>query len=250
MGAVRAAAPARLPTAGPGALLRRRPTAGAELLAAVCWLVSLWWMARGAHAGGADGMPQRAGPALADGLPRWGAMAGAMMLPGALPAVRHVADHSLRWRRGRAQAAFVATYLAIWLAFGAALLTLLAWAHLRGGVALTLALAVAAAWQLTPRKRRALWDCHRSSPLPPRGWPATRGVVRFARRNAVACVSSCWPLMAVMTVATGAQLIWMVALTGLSAAEKLVQRPRSLTRHGAAWLAIAAGVAAVASLSG
>jgi predicted metal-binding membrane protein len=45
-------------------------------------------------------------------------MCVAMMLPVALPAVKHVVDGSLRRRRPRAAALFVAAYLSVWTAAG------------------------------------------------------------------------------------------------------------------------------------
>src|SRR5205085_1687546 len=57
-------------------------------------------------------------------LAMWALMVVAMMLPTALPAVRHVAAASLRWRRGRAIALFVSVYVSVWVAFGAAVVAL------------------------------------------------------------------------------------------------------------------------------
>ncbi len=181
-----------------------------------------------------------------DGVAMWALMVVAMMLPAAIPAVRHVAVKSFRWRRQRAMAEFVAVYVGVWVLFGAVVLTLLAWwapALPDTGWLLAVALAVAAAWQLTEAKRRALVRCHRPSPLPPRGWPATVGVARFAARNGAACVSSCWAMMVVMAVATTGELAWMVALTGIVTAEKLTRKPRRATRYAAVFLAAAAAVA-------
>ena len=103
-----------------------------------------------------------------------------------------------------------------------------------------LALTVAAGWQLTEAKRRALVRCHRASPLPPRGRAATIGIARFAARNGAACVTSCWAMMLVMAVATTGELAWMVALTGIVSAEKLTKKPRRATRYGAVVLGVAA----------
>ena len=165
---------------------------------------ALWWcmpdMASGARVNGHE--PSIAAAVIA-GLPMWALMSFTMMVPAALPAVRHVAINSLRWRRRRAVGEFLAVYLGIWVAFGAialGLLALLPSARTDTTVALVLALALAAAWQLTPQKRRALLACHRSSPLPPRGWRATAGVLRFAGRNGGACLGSCWAMMLVMAV--------------------------------------------------
>jgi predicted metal-binding membrane protein len=176
----------------------------------------------------------------------WTLMAVAMMLPTALPAVRHVAANSLRRRRPRAMATFAAVYALIWVAFGVLLLAASqAWAGLDRTAVAAAALALAAAWQLSAAKRRAVRDCHRPSPLPPTGRRATAGVVRFAVRNGTACVRSCWAMMLAMAVATTATTFWMVAITGLVLVEKLAPKPRQATRAGAVLLA--AGSLAVAA---
>jgi predicted metal-binding membrane protein len=184
-----------------------------------------------------DSASSGSGPAFTVTLAAWIAMAAAMMLPGALPAVRHVAVNSLRWRRRRAVATFVAVYLASWSAFGLLVLALAPlWSSLDATAVSAAALILAAAWQLTPAKRSALRACHIAPPLPPRGPRATAGVVRFAARNGAACVGSCWALMLAMTVAAPAAL-WTVVVTGIVTAEKLGPRPRRTARTTAALLA-------------
>lgn len=170
-------------------------------------------------------------------------MSVAMMGPAALAGVRHTGLNSLRWRRGRAMAEFSAAYLAVWAIFGAVALTVDA--ALPGGlgtVALAIVLALAAAWQLTPLKRRWLRGCHRSVPLPPQGWKAELDALRFGLRNGLSCLGSCWCLMLVMAVAPAYHLLWMLALTVVVTAEKLMERPRYVTRMAAAALAITAVV--------
>ncbi|HEY2767000.1 MAG TPA: DUF2182 domain-containing protein [Solirubrobacteraceae bacterium] len=252
-------------------LLRRRPTFAAELLLLSAWaallalLVAealaravpsatpLWWCTVGAMPGMASGSGAAGGQsvpaAIAAGMPMWALMSSAMMLPAALPAVRHVAVNSLCWRRGRAIAEFLAVYLAIWVAYGVLALGALAWTgRVRSAIVLAFALAVAAAWQLTDHKLRALRACHRSSPLPPRGWRASAGVARFGLRNGGACLGSCWAIMLVGALATSGRLLWMLALTALVCAEKLSNRPLRATRRTAALLAggaLGAGLLAV-----
>jgi predicted metal-binding membrane protein len=183
------------------------------------------------------------------GIAMWTLMVVAMMLPSALPAVSHVAGNSLRWRRRRAMATFVAVYLSIWLAFGALVLAAApVWSGVKGARGLAGALALAALWQVTAQKRRALRDCHRPSPLPPRGRRATAGVVRFALMNGFACVRSCWAMMLATAVATSATTLCMVAVAGIVTAEKLAQRPRRATRASAVVLAAGAAAAAASTL--
>jgi predicted metal-binding membrane protein len=241
------------------AALRRRPAIAWEATAVVAWLLLLGHVVASPvhhgldlhHRAAGAATPYSAGP---DGLAMWALMVVAMMLPAALPGVRHVASKSFRWRRQRAMAEFVAVYLGIWALFGAVVLAALAWWAPAPPVTATApllaaALAVAAAWQLTGAKRRALVRCHRPWPLPPRGWAADAGVARFAAHNGAACVASCWAMMLVMAVATTGELAWMVVITGIVSAEKLARKPRRATRWAAAALGVAAlGVGALALL--
>ena len=251
----------------PSLRLRWRPTVAFELLIAGAWIVVLWWSVAGAGSSGPPGSRAAAGMAQMPGmgrmpsmpgmtptvhlsavlgLPMWVVMAVAMMLPGALPALSHVSTHSFRRRRGRAMTLFAVAYIGVWTMFGAVALVGAGALPASPGVELGLALMVAVAWELTGYKRRALRDCHRGVPLPPRGWAANAGVARFALVNVGACVRACWPVMLAMAFVPGSQMwIWMPALTGLMWAEKLASRPRWATRVVAAALTVAA-VAALA----
>jgi predicted metal-binding membrane protein len=183
------------------------------------------------------------------GLPGWSLMVVAMMVPVTLPAVRYVGLNSMRGRRQRAMALYTAVYVGVWVLFGITALGTdhLLSVHLGVGdrVLLALALAVAAGWQLTRAKRRALFACGRTVPLPPAGRRADAGCVRFALLQAWRCVRSCWAIMLVMVVVCHAGLAWMVALTALVVAEELTIRGRRLTRPAAALLAAAAIAVAV-----
>ena len=239
-------------------LMLRRPELAAMAVIALAW-VTIVMLALGGLGGDsrAPGMPGMAGmpgsgpaasyrvlPAVADGLAGWILMCVAMMGPGALAGIRHTGINSLRWRRGRAMTEFAVAYLGVWAAFGAVALALsaLAPSRQRLGV-LALVLALAAAWQVTRFKRRALRDCHRSVPLPLRGWRAEWGALRFGLRNSLSCVGSCWCLMLVMIAVPGGYLLWMIVLTGIVTVERLLERPRQATRFAAAAMGIAATIA-------
>jgi predicted metal-binding membrane protein len=188
--------------------------------------------------------------ALATGVPMWGLMAAAMMLPTAMPAVRHVAINSLYWRRRRAVLEFIVVYLGIWVIFCAAVLGIsLSQAPTDSALILPLVLFVAALWQLTPFKRRALRACHRPRALPPHGWRATAGVARFGLGNGGACLASCWAMMLTMAVVGSARLVWMAAFTALIAIEKLNLKPGRAARRVGALLAAAALAAAALALT-
>jgi predicted metal-binding membrane protein len=239
---------------------------GVGLAVLLAWVAVLAILAAARHGGapaGSDpamaGMPGMPGMAPAatsgwaaagSGVAPWALMVVAMMLPSALPAIRHVSVGSLRWRRRRAMVTFVLGYLGTWTAFGAATLFVLdAWPALDTDVVAAGALALAGAWQLTPFKRRALSDCHRRSPLPPRGWRATSGVLRFAWLNSLACIRSCWALMLAMALARSMTLFWMVAITGIVTIEKFAAKPRQATRVSAVLLAVGAFLAGVSALT-
>jgi predicted metal-binding membrane protein len=160
-------------------------------------------------------------------LAMWLVMVVAMMLPTALPAVRHVAQNTLRWRRRRAVASFVGVYLAIWATFGLAMLLAAPLiSPIDSRTLLMAALLLAGVWQFTPQKHRALAACHRSVPLPPTGRAATRGVLRFGRINGLACLRSCWAMMLAMATVSSDALVMMLVLAGVLTVEKRSQRPR------------------------
>lgn len=182
------------------------------------------------------------------GLPGWSLMVVAMMVPVTLPAVRHVALNSMRQRRQRAIALYVAVYVGAWALFGVAALAVehIVSVHLGLGrdTTLALALAVAAAWQPTRFKRRALYACGRTVALPPVGRRADAACARFALLHARRCIQSCWAIMLVMVVVGHASLGWMAALTAFVVAEELATDGDRLSRPAA--VAFAAAAAAVA----
>jgi predicted metal-binding membrane protein len=183
-------------------------------------------------------------PALA----AWTLMVVAMMGPMALPAVRHVALNSLRVRRRSAIALYFAAYVAVWVGFGlvalgAELLATERFAIGRGAL-LAAGLALAAAWQITPVKRRALYACTRTVPLAPVGRKAVRACVRFALLQGRRSVVSCWALMFVMVALGHASLPWMVGLTAFVLFEELTLVGRESLSPAAVGLLLAAVLAA------
>lgn len=243
----------------------RRPTLWVELGVAAAWIALILGstLARGAGgAGGADwsngalwvchlgtgggsghaaGAAGPGGGSLLAGVPTWALMATAMMVPAAMPAVGHVGGKSLFWRRRRATVEFLAVFLGLWIAFGALVLGPLgSWGPAGSPYAFAAALALAALWQLTPLKWRAMRACHRSRPLPPRGWRASAGVADFALHNGSACIASCWAMMLAASLAGPAGLLWMGAMTAVMVVEKLAEKPIRTSRRVAGLLAAAA----------
>jgi predicted metal-binding membrane protein len=254
----------RTAPAPPGA---RVVLAGLGVVVLAAWVATVAMLAGAAaqRGGGAAAMPGMPGmpamPGLDSGvgsasviaggaISMWALMVVAMMLPSSLTAVRHVGAGSLRWRRRRAMLTFVVGYLGVWVAFGGVVVLVLSVGprfdtELVGAGALLLA----AAWQLTGYKRRALGDCHRPARLPPRGWRATAGVLRFAWLNSLACVRSCWALMLAMALARSMTIFWMVAITGIVTVEKFAAKPRQAARVSAVLLAAGAFLTALGALT-
>jgi predicted metal-binding membrane protein len=241
----------------------RSPVVGVQLVAAIAWVgfaamlattrasaasaqPTTWWCMPGMTLGRTASSDPLAA-ALA-GAPMWTLMALAMTLPAAIPVAQHVAINSFRRRQWRAVAEFLAVYLGLWLAFGLLAMTGFALLYSTSqSLLLAACLILAAAWELTPLKRLALNRCHRSSPLPPRGWRASAGVARFGLMHGSACIASCWGAMLVMLTVPSGRLAWSAALTVVTAWEKLTRRPRRAARFTAAIFAGAA-VGVVVSL--
>ena len=221
--------------------LQWRPEWQVAAVAALAWLGLFAGLGmQGAH----QGADHSTAGAIA-GLSAWMLMVVAMMVPVTLPAVRYVGLNSVRRRRRRAMALYTAVYVGVWALLGIAALGIdhLLRAHLGLGdrVLLVLALLAAAGWQLTRAKRRALFACGRTVPLPPFGRRADAGCARFALLHGLRCIRSCWAIMLVMVAVGHSSFVWMVALTGLVVAEELTVRGRWVTRPAAAVLAVAAG---------
>lgn len=222
--------------------LQWRPEWRVAMLAAAAWIALLAGLGMHGIQLGADHEPLAA-------LAVWALMVVAMMLPVTLPAVRYVALNSMRRRLRRAVALYTAVYVGVWMLFGLSAIGLyhLLGEHLGLGheLLLAIALAVAGAWQLTRAKRRALYACGRTVPLPPSGRRADAGCTRFALLHAWRCIRSCWAIMLVMVVIGHSSIAWMIALTALVVSEELTVRGRRLTRPAAGMLAAAAAVVAL-----
>jgi predicted metal-binding membrane protein len=186
----------------------------------------------------------------ADTAPMLALMAVAMMLPPAMPAIGYVAVNSFYWRRRRAVLEFVVVFLGVWVTYNLVVLGALGSTGAASSpLAPAAALALAALWQLTPAKQRALQACHRTRRLPPKGWRATAGVADFGLRNAAACLLSCWAMMLTTAFVALPSLAWMAVLTGVITTERLSRRPRRASRRvGAALGAGALAAAAIALL--
>ena len=151
------------------------------------------------HGGAAAAEPGVLPPTWSLDAVHWSFMVLAMMLPLVLGPIRATARRSLWYRRDRAIGGFLVGYLGPWLLIGlfasapAAALSLDGRSYLPALAAL--GFAVAAAWQLTPIRRRALWSCHRTAPLAPHGWRADRDCIRYGWEIGRSGLVSCWAMM-------------------------------------------------------
>jgi predicted metal-binding membrane protein len=170
-------------------------------------------------------------------------MVVAMMLPTTAPALRYVAQSSRRTWRPAMAAAFAGAYLGAWMLLAPVAAGVHAFAPASPLLPIA-ALLVAAAWELTPWKRRALRHCHRSMPVRFSGVAAVASVLRFGMRNGLACAAACAPAMLAIAIA-GHPLLATVAIAGLLTGEKLLERGERLRPWIAATLLVAAALVVV-----
>jgi predicted metal-binding membrane protein len=164
------------------------------------------------------------------GLVWWTVMVVAMMVPLTLPAVRTVALNSLWARRYRGVGLYLLAYTTAWVGLGALALAAREAGERWSGMtvhnsppALGAVLLVAAGWELTRWKRRALRTAHRTMPLAPRGRRADLSCISWGLVSARRCAGSCWAVMLVMTITHN--LAVMALLTGVSLADRYRRRP-------------------------
>jgi len=182
--------PARLSVASARRLMWRHPEWWSNALSLAAWIALL-------------SLPRHSAShqPTAINLIFWLLMVVAMMFPLVTAQVRQAAFHSLWSRRHRAIGVFLTGYMLPWLAFGALFIFVQGELPVdRRASVLIVAILIAAAWQASPSKRRALSRCHRIMPLSPRGWRANWDSLRFGWRIGTACVCACWALMLVCAV--------------------------------------------------
>ena len=204
-----------------------------------------WLMPAMMHWGAAD---------LALVLLMWAVMMAAMMLPSAVPMLRmfaRSAEAQSKHSAGLLTSAFVGGYLAVWTLFSA-LATLAQWGLLElrlvtpmmesasGWLSGTLLLA-AGAFQFTPFKHACLNKCRTPLGFLMTEWrPGRRGAFVMGLRHGAYCVGCCAMLMLLLFVLGVMNLAWIVVLTLIVLAEKLlpaesVWPSRALGAGLAAW---------------
>ena len=161
----------------------------------------------------------------------WWLMMLAMMLPSATPAILLYAR--VRQARGpQSEIAqtwvFLGGYLAVWLIFSIAAAlaqSLVADSSmgLRNRTAQSAVLIAAGLYQLSPFKSACVGQCRSPGQFISRYWrPRWEGAVRLGLIHGAYCVGCCWMLMALLFVGGVMNLLWVVGLTVLVAAEKLL----------------------------
>jgi predicted metal-binding membrane protein len=251
----------RHPPAAPSATAFGRLGEQTALAAGLLALAGAAWVATVLRMAGMDAGPGTNPGALGFFISTWVVMMAAMMLPSITPVV--LAYRALQHeRRGGASASpgeiglLLAGYLAVWAAAGLLAYALLeAGRSLDGGIfawdragrfAAAGALVAAALYQLTPSKRACLTRCRSGRALLVNGWRDGReGALRMGLEHGAWCLGCCWALMAALFALGAMSVAWMVLISALIAAERLLPW-RKLASTGVASLlaAIAIGVAA------
>jgi predicted metal-binding membrane protein len=185
----------------------------------------------------------------------WVAMMVAMMTPSVAPVVLLYAraEHLKNWAAHPPIVAFIGGYLLVWAAFAlvaAALQIGLQHASLASPMTMALTGAKAASmvmvavgiYQLLPIKEACLGRCRSPAQFLSRHYrPGPRGALRLGALHGAYCVACCWLLMALLFVGGVMNLLWIVGLTLLVAAEKLLPRGQ-LIAHIAGVVLIGWGV--------
>jgi predicted metal-binding membrane protein len=154
----------------------------------------------------------------------WALMLVAMMSPLIISEIQHIRFTSLKRRRARSIALFVAAYGGMWMAcgvvLGGAAFVLQAWAP---GSYLPKIVAglITCVWQASPFKQRCLNRCHDNPPLRIFGLEADLDAFRFGWTHGVWCVGSCSGLMLFCMLLPGGHLMAMAAVTILVFCERL-----------------------------
>lgn len=188
----------------------------------------------------------------------WPAMVLAMMLPSNVPMLNAFLGADGGRDRPSTTVAFLASYVVVWTAFGAAafvadmgvhsLVHSWHWLHEHEWAILAATLAVVGAFQLVPAKRRYLEQCryltNRIARHPGKGWvDASVQGLRYGKCE----LSCCWALMLLM-FATGHTLAWLLVLTGAVLAEKILPRGELLAQLTGTVLVIASCLLVISNI--
>lgn len=238
------------------AVLRRGEAAAVVALLGVA---SMAWLITDLRMAGMDAGPWTDPGSFGFYVSAWVVMMAAMMLPSALPMVL-VFGRLERARSASAAAtsAFIVGYLVVWVASG-----LVAYAALKAGQAGGIfawdrsgrpmaagALLAAALYEMTPLKTRCLRKCRSPLGFLLSSWrDRLRGAFAMGTRHGAWCLGCCWALMVALFALGVMSLTWMLVVSGLIAAEKLLPWRRVATAGVSVVLVVLATGVAVAPAS-
>jgi predicted metal-binding membrane protein len=166
----------------------------------------------------------------------WTVMMAAMMLPAAAPMIVTFASAQARRDRGAAVPTwlFVAGYLLVWAAAGAAVYFVVQFASdasddfgamdrsAWGPLVLGIVLVAAGLYQFTPLKRVCLRHCRSPLAFVALHWrDGPLGAVRMGIVHGAYCLGCCWALFALLVVAGMMSIAWMLLLTLVVFVEKV-----------------------------
>jgi predicted metal-binding membrane protein len=154
----------------------------------------------------------------------WALMVAAMMFPVLMAPLRHVRARSFARRRTWAMGLFVAGYAAVWMAAGVGLEAMALAVRSAAPppfACLSLAAAIALAWQVSPAKQRCLNRCHRRPHLAAFGAAAARDVFDFGLTHGASCAGACWALMLLTLLVGNGHVLSMIAIALFIFAERL-----------------------------
>jgi predicted metal-binding membrane protein len=149
----------------------------------------------------------------------WTVMMAAMMLPSAAPIVLLYGRRASTLDSTVLMAGYVLTWAAVGLAAYALDMRVMDPADAAvGGV-----LIGAGVYQFTPVKSACLARCRNPVDFLVTHWQKGRlGALRLGAEHGAYCIGCCWGLMAVLVIAGAMGLVWVIAIAGAVAAEKLL----------------------------
>jgi predicted metal-binding membrane protein len=225
------------------AVRRPRDVAAVALACAAAWVGVIWFVN-----GSGMSMGSTMGLSILSFLGVWTLMMAAMMLPAVSP-VASLYVRSFERPGGLRLAEFTIGYLLVWAAiglpaFGVALAADSLAMTVPGAVRWTAVgvLLAVAVYQLTPLKRLCLKHCR--SPLSQllhyAGYQGKLRDLRVGGHHGLYCAGCCWPLFLLLVAVGTMNLVAMLVLTAVIAAEKLLPHGLAISR------AVAAGALALA----
>ena len=183
----------------------------------------------------------------------WSVMMTAMMLPSALPMIGLYGTTQRRTAapgpKGVSVTVFTLVYLAVWAGSGVpvyALHTLLmALPPAVFAYGIVAILLVAGVFQLSSLKQACLRACRSPLGFLLGHWRSgLRGSLALGWSHAVYCLGCCWALMLVLVAAGAMGLVWVLLITAVVAAEKLLPQGEWIARAtGGALLLLGVAVA-------